>query len=539
MNKILKNFFTKTSKNKHTKILIVGGGDAGSTVSKLLLKKPDIFSNDISIIDPSLTYTYQSAQTMVGAGITKPSKIQVPLKNRLPRLNFINKSVIKINPEQNLVETEDSLITYDYLVLATGVSMKLNLTKGLKEALEDPNCPVGSNYILEYAQKMSDLRENFKGGEAVFTIPLSPIKCGGAPQKILYLCAEYWRDVQKLNFNTDFYLGGPVIFPNQYYGKALTNVAKGYNTNLFYQHELVEVKGKEQVAIFKNLKTNEIIEKKFDILHATPLQKTASFLQNSSLVNPNSFVNVNKHSLKHNKYSNIYALGDCADLPTSKTLSAVNEQVHIVAQNLYSDISGSVKRESYNGYTACPVFVGKKKVMLCEFGYAEKTLLDKVVVDEFCKKIDEKNKKQLDEKREIVDEKRKALQIFTKGSYDGSNEFLKEAFEEHGIKVDEKRKQELVNELEAAEKDLQNVVNEVEQMKEDLTKPVDAELLLPTFFIDQRKPRWMFYILKTRIFDKFGLYFGTRTIRHFRNFFNLSFVGLEKKKGNLYYPKDK
>ncbi len=32
---------------------------------------------------------------------------------------------------------------------------------------------------------------------AVFTHPASPLKCGGAPQKIAYLAADYWRK-QKL-----------------------------------------------------------------------------------------------------------------------------------------------------------------------------------------------------------------------------------------------------------------------------------------------------------------------------------------------------
>lgn len=369
MNKILKSFFAKTSKNKHSKIVIIGGGDAGSTVSKLLLKSKNIFNHDIAIIDPSLTYTYQSAQTMVGAGLKKPSQIQVPLKNRLPRLDFINKSVVKINPEENLIETEDSLVTYDYLILATGINPDLNLIKGLKEALEDPNCPVGTNYVLEYAQKMSDLRENFKGGNAIFTQPASPIKCGGAPQKILYLCSEYWKEKKKLDFTNEFHLGTPTLFPNPFYAEALADIVKNYNTRTYFQNELIEIKPKQKIAIFKNLKTNQTTQTNFDILHATPLQKTPDFLKNSILVNPNSFVNVNIQTLKHKKFDNIYALGDCADLPTSKTLSAVNEQVHIVSNNLDCDISKSSKREFYNGYTACPVFVGENKVMLCEFGY--------------------------------------------------------------------------------------------------------------------------------------------------------------------------
>ncbi len=78
------------------------------------------------------------------------------------------------------------------LVLATGTHPNPELTPGLKEALINNKVPVGCNYIPKFAQKMNKLRENFNGGEAVFTAPASPIKCGGAPQKIMYLSADYW-----------------------------------------------------------------------------------------------------------------------------------------------------------------------------------------------------------------------------------------------------------------------------------------------------------------------------------------------------------
>lgn len=59
--------------------------------------------------------------------------------------------------------------------------MNFDTIEGAYEALDDPESPVGSMYRLDYAYKASQLRENFRGGEAVFTLPTMPIKCGGAP----------------------------------------------------------------------------------------------------------------------------------------------------------------------------------------------------------------------------------------------------------------------------------------------------------------------------------------------------------------------
>ena len=87
-----------------------------------------------------------------------------------------------MDPENNSISTkEGGTITYDYLVMASGVELRYDLIPGSTEALDDPTCPVGSMYRLDYANKMSKLREHFKSGKAVFTLPVMPVKCGGAP----------------------------------------------------------------------------------------------------------------------------------------------------------------------------------------------------------------------------------------------------------------------------------------------------------------------------------------------------------------------
>ena len=99
----------------------------------------------------------------------------------------------------------------------------------------------------------------------------------------------------------------------------------------------------------------------------TPVQKPGEFLK--PLANQNGYVNVDINTLQHKKFDNVFALGDCADLPTSKTLSAVNTQIHVVKSNLRSRIRDVLPTKMYDGYTACPVFVGGGKLVLAEFGY--------------------------------------------------------------------------------------------------------------------------------------------------------------------------
>ena len=73
--------------------------------------------------------------------------------------------------------------------------------EGLPEALEDPTSGIASNFSEKYVTKTFELIKNFKGGNAIFTMPTLPIKCPGAPQKIMYLAEDYFCKVRSLRFH--------------------------------------------------------------------------------------------------------------------------------------------------------------------------------------------------------------------------------------------------------------------------------------------------------------------------------------------------
>ena len=109
-------------------------------------------------------------------------------------LGLKHESITKMDPENNSFETDAGQVyTYDWLVASPGVVLRFDRIQGSIEALADPNSPVGTIYKLEYAYKTSRLREAFKGGKAVFMLPQMPVKCGGGPQKIMYLSDETFR----------------------------------------------------------------------------------------------------------------------------------------------------------------------------------------------------------------------------------------------------------------------------------------------------------------------------------------------------------
>lgn len=97
-------------------------------------------------------------------------------------MEWVKEGVSSINGAENKLQTNaGENYSYDYLVICPGVKLRYDKIEGASSALDDPNSAVGSIYRLDYAYKASALRDSFKGGKAVFTLPTMPIKCGGAP----------------------------------------------------------------------------------------------------------------------------------------------------------------------------------------------------------------------------------------------------------------------------------------------------------------------------------------------------------------------
>lgn len=371
---------TQNRPRSHSKILIIGGGDAGVSTVRMFKKCPNVHLSQVKVIEPSKVYHYQSLQTAVGGGLLPGWMTFFSNRYLYPKVvQRVYFKVAKVVPEENYVVCEDgSEHSYDVLILAAGLQLRGDKVKGLMEAMADPNIPVASNYWLEYSEKFNRLASDFKGGEALFTQPSTVIKCGGAPQKIMYLSCSRWNDIgpykRNIKYTPHFYTATKSLFGVPYYRVPLEKVAANYNCNIHTEHDLVEVDGQNKEAVFKNLESGEIVRKKFDILHVTPPQAAAPFISEAGLANTDGFVLVDKETLQSPKFPNVFAIGDCASLPTSKTASTLNEQAYVLYSNVMSYLNGKPLTERYDGYTACPVFVGRGKILLCEFGYDNRIL---------------------------------------------------------------------------------------------------------------------------------------------------------------------
>jgi len=358
---------------KH-QIVIIGGGNAGISVAAKLLHARKLL--DVAVIEPSSKHYYQPAWTLVGSGIFDVHKTEHDEQSVIPKnAKWIKNRVVSFYPETNSVQIDNGeRIYYDYLVVAPGIQLNWNAIKGLEETLGKNN--VCSNYRFDIAPYTFECIRKFKGGRAIFHNPDTPVKCGGAPQKIMYMAADYFRRKGILNVaDIQYWSGGSRLFGVPDYEKTLLKVCQKGNIKLQFRVKLVEIDGVHKKAKFvgigENNKDHEYVEN-FDMIHVTPPQSAPDFIRSSPLANPAGWVDVDKNTLQHIRYPNIFSLGDCAALPTSKTGAAIRKQAPVVVANVIQAIDNLQPTAKYNGYTSCPIVTGYGKLVLAEFDYENK-----------------------------------------------------------------------------------------------------------------------------------------------------------------------
>lgn len=368
-------------------IIIIGGGTAGIMTAAQFKRKDSTL--DIAIVEPNTQHFYQPAFTLVGAGTYKYKNTHRAMADVIPEgVTWIKDAAKEITPENNSLTTNSGKeYSYEYLVVAPGLVMELSLIEGLPEALGKG--VVCSNYTNP--RHTWEVLKNFKGGNAVFTQASTPIKCGGAPQKIAYLTADY---LKKHNLadksNVYFATPGSVIFGVKPIRETLEKVIDRYNMHFKPFHNPYKIDADKQIIYFKsteidendcvinqddNIKCHEqngetIIEMHYDMLHIAPPQAAPKFIRNSPLATKKGWLDVNHHSLQHNKYPNIFGIGDVVDLPTAKTGAAVGKQAPVVVDNIIKLINNQeANNQSYMGYSSCPLVTAYGKMVLAEFDY--------------------------------------------------------------------------------------------------------------------------------------------------------------------------
>ncbi len=356
-----------TSKNRY-RVLILGGGTAGITVAAQLRRK--LRPYDVAIVEPSAKHYYQPLWTLVGAGVFPKELSERAESAFIPAgADWIQDYVAEIQPEKNQVVLRGGrAIGYDYLVVALGIQIDWNKIPGLSEGIgKDGIC---SNYSYQHVDYTWECLKNFRGGNAIFTMPHTAVKCGGAPQKIMYLADDYFRrhgvrDKSQVIYATP----QAAIFAVEKYRKTLEKVVERKQIDVRFKHNLIELDPEQKKAVFERLDTQERVTMPYEMIHVTPPMSAPDVIGRSRLANEQGWVAADKFTLQHPTFSNVFPIGDCSGLPTSKTGAAIRKQAPVLVKNLLAAMQGEPLAAKYDGYTSCPVVTGYGKLVLAEFDY--------------------------------------------------------------------------------------------------------------------------------------------------------------------------
>ncbi|OBY76976.1 pyridine nucleotide-disulfide oxidoreductase [Paenibacillus sp. KS1] len=358
------------SKKLHYTVAIVGAGSAGLSVAARLLRESKVFHGSVVLLDPQTKHYYQPLWTLVGGGVVSKETTERSQQSLIPKgADWIQEAVEEFYPEVNRFVTKaGTVIQYEILVVAAGIQVDWERIKGLKECIgRDGVC---SNYDYRYVDSTWKSIRQFRGGNAIFTQPNTPIKCGGAPQKIMYLADDAFRQAGIRNkTNIIFASGNASIFAVPKYAAALNRVIERKDIATKYQLDLISIDSVRKEAVFEHVVTKDRETLRYDMIHVVPPMSSPDFIRNSPLAGAAGWAEVDKHTLQHVRFKNVFALGDCSNLPTSKTGAAIRKQAPVAVQNIISLLAGQPLAARYDGYTSCPLVTGYNRLILAEFDY--------------------------------------------------------------------------------------------------------------------------------------------------------------------------
>ncbi len=347
------------------RIVILGGGTAGTMASNRLRKRLDPTEWAITVVDQNDAHVYQPGNLFVPFGIYQPADLVKPRRRFLPEgVELVLSEIDHVEPEKNLVVlADDRTLPYDFLIIATGTSPRPDQTPGMIGP--EWRKSIHEFYTLEGATALANTLADWQGGRLVVHIVDMPIKCPVAPLEFTFLADSYFteramRDRVEMVFVTP--LDGAFTKPiaSKHLGGILEDRKVSLESDFMVEH--IDTDATSLVSFDER-------RVPFDLLVTIPLNMGADYVARSGLGDELNYVPVDKHTLLSKAHDNIFAIGDASDIPTSKAGSVAHFSIELFEDNFISHIHGRPMTKLFDGHANCFIESGHGKGMLIDFNY--------------------------------------------------------------------------------------------------------------------------------------------------------------------------
>jgi sulfide:quinone oxidoreductase len=320
----------------------------------------------IIIVDQDETHVYQPGLLFIPFGMHDRDDVIKPRKKFLPKsVEFVQSEIELIEPDVNKVrlKKDNRVISYDYLVVATGSHLAPSETPGLLDNGWRKN--IFDFYTLDGAVALAKHLENWQGGRMVLNVAEMPIKCPVAPLEFLFLADWYFhkrgmRDKVELIYATP--LGGAFTKPRA--TATLSGMLEEKNIGLEPEFMIMEVDNDKHV-----IRSYDEREIPFDLLITIPTNMGAEVIGRSGMGDELNFIPTDKHTLQSKKWENVWIIGDAGDVPTSKAGSVAHFMLDVLIENMLLHMEGKPLRPDFDGHANCFIETGFGKGMLIDFNY--------------------------------------------------------------------------------------------------------------------------------------------------------------------------
>jgi sulfide:quinone oxidoreductase len=355
------------------KMLILGGGTAGTMMANKLASALDERDWRITVVDGTEEHYYQPGFLFVPFGTYGIRDIVKPRRKYLPgRIKFILSGIERIEAEKKTVKLSGGeMLSYDCLIIATGADIHPEQIEGMLD--EEWGRSKFDFYTPTGADRLGQFLKGWQGGKLVVSIAEMPIKCPVAPLEFLFLADAYFTERGMRN-KVDLQLVTPLsgAFTKPVANRVLGEFMERKGISVTPDFGIARVDNQE-----KKLVAWDETEVSYDLLVSIPTNMGDSCIARSEMGNELNFVPTNKKTLEADGLEDVFVLGDASNLPSSKAGSVAHFQSEILLKNILEHIEGRPACANYDGHANCFIESGFGKGLLIDFNYETEPLRGK------------------------------------------------------------------------------------------------------------------------------------------------------------------